>query len=128
MIKSRKFKLYSVFGAILLVLFVVIIYVNNNKNNSVDSLDSLDSSENSIIIFEVTPEGDGIYLSKQATTDDPYELLKERMEREGWTYTHQNGSGLFFKKGEKQIVVETEIWRSEYIKYDIPNNVANIAD
>ncbi|OZI10283.1 hypothetical protein CEW92_17905 [Bacillaceae bacterium SAS-127] len=128
MIKSRKLKLYSAFIAILLILFVVIIYVNNNKNNSVAPLDTLDSSENSIILFEVTPEGDGIYLSKQATTDDQYELLKERMEREGWTYTHQDGNGLFFKKGDKQIIVETKIWRSEYIKYDIPNNVANIAD
>ncbi len=45
MIKSRKLKLYSVFGAILLVLFVVIISVNNNKNNSVDSLDGVTSGK-----------------------------------------------------------------------------------
>ncbi|MNF09417.1 hypothetical protein D3C80_2100760 [compost metagenome] len=56
------------------------------------------------------------------------ELLKDRMEREGWDFTRQDGAGYFFKKGNKEAVVTAKIWNRNYVIYNVNDNVANIAD
>ncbi|WP_338754869.1 hypothetical protein [Bacillus sp. FJAT-52991] len=128
MIKFGKSKLYGVLGFILLILLIVILYVKDSENKNLEALQALENSDNSIVFLEKSPNGNGLYLSKEQSTDDQYALLKKRMQREGWVYLNQEGSSLFFEKDNRQLIVETRIWKSNYIEYDVQNNEANIAD
>ncbi|MGF7048849.1 hypothetical protein J2T13_003357 [Paenibacillus sp. DS2015] len=51
-----------------------------------------------------------------------------RMEKEGWTYIQQDGSGYFFERDDHQGIVTMRKWNHLYVVYDLKSEVANLAD
>jgi hypothetical protein len=50
------------------------------------------------------------------------------MNKEGWTYDTQMGSGYLFTKEQQNVIVETTIWNRNYVKITIPGNVVTLAE
>jgi len=86
---------------------------------------ALNTTDKTIVWMNETANGNGLYLTK---VKQPIEVIKERMQKEGWTYVRQEGSGYFFEKGNQEVVVTTKIWPNRnYVRISVENNVVNLA-
>ncbi|MNJ70554.1 hypothetical protein D3C77_670250 [compost metagenome] len=85
----------------------------------------LRTTDKYIVKMEGNSDGNGLYLTK---VTPPTEIIKERMENEGWTYIEQEGSGHFFEKDNQRVVITTKIWNRNFVEITVENNVVNIAD
>ncbi len=136
-----KIAFFSLSGVFILVMAIMLSFINDIGPGNLKLILSLDKTDHDYLIpmhtlnttdkrivpIEVTPEGHRIYLTDITRSTDVQKLLKERLEKEGWTFTRQEGSSYFFDKGKEQTIVGTYIWNSDYVRISIPNNVVNIA-
>ncbi|MGF7048924.1 hypothetical protein J2T13_003432 [Paenibacillus sp. DS2015] len=86
----------------------------------------LESTGKSVIRIDSVITGQERYLTK--VQDYPQELLKSRMEREGWVYSQQEGSGYFFEKDGREEIVTMQQWNHFYVIYDLNEGIANLED
>ncbi len=122
---KRKIALLSMIGVVLIVAIVIALYIHSIGFNNLKLMQALRTTHKSIIQMEESPDGYGIYL---AEVNLPAEMIKERMEDEDWTYVEQNGSGYFFEKDNRKVVVTTKIWNRNFLKITVENNAVNLAD
>ena len=120
-----KIALFSIIGVIGIGTIMVALAVKNIGVANLKLMYTLNTTDQSIISMEETSDGNGHYLTKVKT---PAEIIRERMEKEGWIYIQQEGSGYFFEKDNQRIVVTTKVWNSNYVKITVQNNVVNLAD
>lgn len=113
----------SILIAIVLVLIVGGLYVNTVGYNNVKYMYKLHTSNQKVIMIDKDVDGNGLYLTR---VDEPAELLKERMENEGWIFIRQEGAGYFFEKDKQQAIVTIKKWNHSYYIYKVPNNTINI--
>lgn len=65
-------------------------------------------------IWYITKNGeDGI-----STVD---ENIKKMISAEGWQFKDKMGSGLFFEKDDKQLIVTTQMWTKKYVLIQVHN-------
>lgn len=86
----------------------------------------LESTGKSVIRIDSAIPGQERYLTK--AKDHPHVLLKSRMEREGWVYSQQEGSGYFFEKEGREEIVTLQKWNHFYVIYDLNDGIANLED
>lgn len=120
---KRKWKiiLFSFIGFIILLVILGATYINNVGYNNVKLMYKLNTTDVSIVQMEE----EGQYLALRMNGN---QLLKDRMEREGWQFKQQEGAAFFFKKDNQETVISTEIWNSNYVLYRVDDNVVNLAD
>ncbi|WP_238653155.1 type II toxin-antitoxin system HicA family toxin [Paenibacillus piscarius] len=124
--KKGKVTLFSFIGAGVLLVMLGALYVNSIGYNNVKHMYHLESAGKSVIRIDSDMTSRERYLTKEKS--DPKELLKSRMEREGWVYSQQEGSGYFFKKDGREEIVTTQQWNHFYIIYSLNAEVANLED
>ncbi|NQX44224.1 hypothetical protein HQN87_02680 [Paenibacillus tritici] len=124
--KKWKIVLFCFIGASVLLVVLGALYVNNVGYNNVKHMYRLESTGKSVIRIDSDMPSRERYLTKK--DGDPQELLKSRMEREGWVYSQQEGSGYFFKKDGRQEIVTTQQWNHFYIIYSLNAGIANLED
>ncbi|WP_341185133.1 hypothetical protein [Paenibacillus sp. FSL H7-0756] len=124
--KKWKIILFSFIGAMVLLVVLGALYVNNVGYNNVKHMYRLESTGKSVIRIDSDMPDRERYLTKEE--GDPQERLKSRMEREGWEYTQQEGSGYFFKKDGREEIVTTQQWNHFYIIYSLNAGIANLED
>ncbi|PYY25902.1 hypothetical protein [Paenibacillus illinoisensis] len=112
---------FSFIGAIILLVILGATYINNVGYNNVKLMYKLNTTEVSIVQMDE----EGQYLGLRMNSN---QILKDRMEREGWQFKQQEGAAFFFKKDNKEAIISTEIWNSNYVLYRVDNNVVIIAD
>ncbi|NUU80144.1 hypothetical protein [Paenibacillus xylanilyticus] len=120
---KRKWKiiLFSFIGFIILLFILGATYINNVGYNNVKLMYKLNTTDVSIVQMEE----EGQYLALRMNGN---QLLKDRVEREGWQFKQQEGAAFFFKKDNQETVISTEIWNSNYVLYRVDDNVVNLAD
>jgi hypothetical protein len=137
-----KIAFFGLSGVVILGVTAVVLFVNRVGFDNLKVLFTLNQTDSDylmpvyilkttdqpIVPVAVTPEGHGIYLTDKRRSSDVLELLKERMNKEGWTYDTQMGSGYLFTKDQQKVMVETRIWNSDYVRITVPGNVVTIAD
>ncbi|MDA5110391.1 hypothetical protein O3V59_18680 [Brevibacillus thermoruber] len=137
-----KIAFFGLAGVVILGVTAVVLFVNRVGFDNLKLLFTLNQTDSDylmpmyilkttdqpIVPVAVTPEGHGIYLTDKRRSPDVLELLKERMNKEGWTYATQMGSGYLFTKDQQKVIVETRIWNSDYVRITVPGNVVTIAD
>lgn len=116
-----KIILFSFIGVIIFLTILGATYINNVGYNNVKLMYKLNTTDVSIVQMEE----EGQYLALRMNGN---QLLKDRMEREGWQFEQQEGATFFFKKDNKKAVITTKIWNSNYVLYRVAGNVVNIAD
>ena len=119
--KKWKIILFSFIGVNILLVILGATYINNVGYNNVKLMYKLNTTEVSIVQMDE----EGQYLGLRMNSN---QILKDRMEREGWQFKQQEGAAFFFKKDNKEAIISTEIWNSNYVLYRVDNNVVNIAD
>lgn len=124
--KKWKVILFSIIGASVLLAVLGALYVNNIGYNNVKHMYLLESTGKSVMRIDSDTPNRERYLTKEE--GDPQELLKSRMEQEGWVYSQQEGSGYFFKKDGREEIVTMQQWNHFYIVYSLNAGIANLED
>ncbi|MGO4531028.1 hypothetical protein AB4Z30_18240 [Paenibacillus sp. 2TAF8] len=127
--KARGFRraiIWGLSGMLVLAILTLFSILNNVGYGNVKQIIRLERSGHSIIQMDNPSPGRERYLTKDE--NDPQERLKSRMQREGWKYQQQEGSGYFFIKEGKQEIVTTRKWNHFYILYDLNAGIANLED
>ncbi|MFE4711202.1 hypothetical protein ACFRAM_10030 [Paenibacillus sp. NPDC056722] len=125
MVKPWRIALFSFIGIIVLLVIAAAVYIHNIGYNNVKQMYRLQTTGLSIVQIESDARGYVRYLTK---VEQPQELLKARMKKEGWTYISQEGAGYFFEKDGQQEIVTMKKWNHFYMIYDLKLKVANLAD
>ncbi|REK61977.1 MAG: hypothetical protein DF221_14220 [Brevibacillus sp.] len=137
-----KIAFFGLAGAVVLGVTAVVLLVNRIGYDNLQLLLTLkqadrdylmpmhilNTTDQPLVPVTVTPEGHGIYLTDKRRSSDVLTLLQERMNKEGWTYDTQMGSGYLFTKEQQNVIVETTIWNRNYVKITIPGNVVTLAE
>lgn len=108
-------------------IFWMVTFIQNVGVPQVRMMQTLNSTNLDIGALGTDEQGHGLFLTRnnlQRTT----QLFQDRMSQQGWTYTGQEGSGYFFKKGRQTAVVTTRIMHRKFIQIQVQHNVVNIAD
>ena len=124
--KKRRIVIFGFIGFLVFIVIVAVAYLNNVGYGNVKQIYRLESTGKSIVRIEGAIPGQERYLTK--IKNDPQELLKSRMEREGWVYSQQEGSGYFFEKEGRTEIVTMRIWNHFYVIYDLNDRIANLED
>jgi len=124
--KNRRIVIFGFIGFLVLIVIIAAAYLNNVGYNNVKQMYRLESTDKSVIRIDSSIPGQERYLTK--VKNDPQELLKSRMEREGWVYSQQEGSGYFFKKDGREEIVTMKRWNHFYVIYDLNDEIANLED
>ncbi|MFD0711590.1 hypothetical protein [Paenibacillus sp. GCM10027626] len=106
-----------------LVVIYAVNYINNIGLDNLKLMYTLKTSDQ--LIIQMDDEGHYLGMGKRLSG---HKLLKERMAKEGWAFTEQLGSGYLFEKAGEKMVITSQIWNHYYIKYNVKDNVVNIAD
>ncbi|NUU62479.1 hypothetical protein [Paenibacillus agri] len=125
MVKPWKIAIFSFIGIIVFLMIDAAVYIHNIGYNNIKQMYRLQTTGLSIVQIESDTSGYERYLTK---AEQPQELLKARMKKEGWTYISQEGAGYFFEKDGQQEIVTMKKWNHFYMIYDLKLKVANLAD
>ena len=77
------------------------------------------NSSNENILKLTDEKGYEWYISKM-NQGNANEQLKQMMESRGWAFKEQMGAGLFFTKGNEEIIVEGRMWTGKYVIFQVP--------
>ncbi|MFC4559621.1 hypothetical protein ACFO3D_15620 [Virgibacillus kekensis] len=88
-----------------------------SKKEVLESLN--DSAEDIVKITEENGYEWYITLMEQGKS---HENLKNTIRGNGWEFQKQEGSGYFFKKDDKTLIVTTEMWTGKYVMVKIPTD------
>lgn len=124
--KKWRIVIFGFIGFLVLIVLVAAAYLNNVGYSNVKQMYRLESTGKSVILIDSSNPNQESYLTK--VKDDPQELLKSRMEREGWQYSQQEGSGYFFEKDGRQEIVTMQQWNHFYVIYALNEGIANLED
>ncbi|MDR9852367.1 hypothetical protein RJP21_01985 [Paenibacillus sp. VCA1] len=122
--KAWRNALWSGVGVIVFGVIVAGLYVQNIGFDNIKLMYTLHSSNKAVVLMGQGQNGTVKYLTN---VNHPAELLKERMNKEGWNYAEQNGSGYFFEKGRRRCIVTVKQWNHGYFIYAVEKNLVNLA-
>jgi hypothetical protein len=87
-----------------------------SKKEVLESLN--DSSEN---IVKIAEENDYEWFITRVEQGKEYENIKNMINKNGWQFKNQEGSGYFFEKGDKKMIATTQMWTGNYVIVQIPD-------
>ncbi|QHE52083.1 hypothetical protein [Pontibacillus sp. HMF3514] len=101
-------------------------YFNENNPYSVmKGIIQIQLSEHSVVKINQQKHR---YITPNKTFEgDPYGIVKQFMQREGWTFQSQQKGVLTFIKGDETTVVKTKPFTSDYYIFDITDQSETIS-
>ncbi|MGG0934906.1 hypothetical protein ABHN11_02075 [Brevibacillus centrosporus] len=66
-------------------------------------------------------DGEYAWYGTKASQGLAAERLKSALEAKGWLFLQQEGSGYFFEKDRKKIVITSQMWTREFVFFKAPN-------
>lgn len=94
---------------------------NVSKKEAVDRIKN--SKEPMVHLTE--ENGYDWYVIKGGNQAVAAEAIKQMTAENGWVFEEQMGSAYIFAKPGEKLIVETEMWTSEYIIVQVPENVTD---
>ena len=82
-------------------------------------LESLNDSSESIV--KIAEENDYEWFITREEQGKEYENIKNMINKNGWQFKNQEGSGFFFEKGDKKMIATTQMWTGNYVIVQIPD-------
>lgn len=107
-----RLTIWLLVGAFSCLVMLSALYVLYIGVDNVKTVYALQTGDKEIVAMDE----EGIYLTRMEGSVD---RLIELMEREGWSYKGQEGSGYFFENGEEQAIVSVTIWRRGFVEYSV---------
>lgn len=90
---------------------------DNNPYSVIKGIIQIQLSEDSIVNIN---EQEHRYITPNKTFEgDPYGIVKQFMQKEGWTFQSQQKGILTFIKGNERTIVKTKPFTSDYYIFDI---------
>jgi hypothetical protein len=125
-IRAANFRKLSVYLMVGLIFFLVVFVIQflMAGSDELNAIYKLHTTGNNIV--KVSESNDfELYMTKKARgkPDDNFIIV---MNRNGWNFVDQNGSGYVFEKDGNKVTVTTKIWFHWYFLIKIPNKVANL--
>jgi len=74
------------------------------------------------IVFLTTENGKEWFIIDERNQVNNAEIITDMLQKYGWAYIEQLGSGFFFEKQNEKLIVTTQKWTSNYSLVDIPTN------
>lgn len=116
----------------LLLLFIVLIGLfffrfgtaltqEGNPLPIVSSIFVLDFSDSAY--EEFAESEDGTRFVSENTGETRFDVVEELMNKNGWEFTEQLGSGLVFERDAETTIVETRQFTKHYFLWDVPGRV-----
>jgi len=62
------------------------------------------------------------YVIKGGNISAADEIIKEKLNQNGWIFKQKEGSGLFFERHDENLIVSTQMWTGDYVLVKIPAN------
>ncbi|MBT2689717.1 hypothetical protein J7I93_16135 [Bacillus sp. ISL-47] len=69
---------------------------------------------------KIAEENSHVWYMAQMKQGKAYDLMKEKMAKNGWSFIEQNGAGFFFEKREKTLIVTSQMWTGKYVLFSVP--------
>lgn len=60
------------------------------------------------------------YVIKEGNISAADEMIKVMLNQNGWIFKEKDGSGLFFERHGKSLIVTTQMWTGDYVLVKIP--------
>lgn len=76
--------------------------------------------ESSEDIVKIAEEQNYDWYINQMEQGKAYENLKELINKRGWKFQEQDGSGYFFEKDDQTLIATTQMWTGDYVLVKIP--------
>lgn len=77
---------------------------------------------NEQIVYLANENGVDWYIINKRNTAVADEVIKELVIQNDWSFKQKEGSGLFFEKQGKNLIVSTQMWTGNYVLVKIPDN------
>lgn len=119
-------KVFVAIGFIILIAGALVFYnklyypalpIENISKKEV--LEKVNTTDKPIVLLS-NENGQEWYIVNAPNTSESDEIIKRMVSQSGWTFTDKDGSGLFFEKQGKKLIVTTQKWTSEYVLVEIP--------
>ena len=78
------------------------------------------NSHNADLVKLTDENGYAWYILSKQNTSKADEVIKDMVNRHGWTFIQKEGSGLFFEKKGVPLIVSTQQWTSNWLLVKIP--------
>jgi len=121
---KRRIVLWSGIGIVFLVAITVGSYVQNIGVKNIKLMYALHATDQAVVLMDQGLNGTVNYLTKARHPDV---LLKERMNKAGWSYTEQEGAGYFFEKDRQRCIVTVRQWNHSYFILSVEKNLVDLA-
>ena len=118
-------RLFVIIPILLVIAFILLFYSKSYYPAlPIDSISkrevvSIGNSSNENIIKLTEENGYDWFITKM-NQGRAYEQLKQMMGSKGWAFKEQLGAGLIFRKGNKELIIESEMWTGKYVIFQIP--------
>lgn len=100
------------------VAILILFYMNMGTVTKAYAASKLHITDQKIV--KVTNHDTVQYITKM-DQGKGYDHIINMMEKQGWKYQGQEGSGVFFRKNGETLIVITEMWTGKYILATIPD-------
>lgn len=121
--KKRTVVIILLALASLALLYESKIYYPPHPIESVSKKQLYDIGENAINRLQFVTHTDkrDWYITKNS--NEVNKLLKQFGKEQGWQFTRQDGSGYFFKKANKTLIITVEMWSKKFKLIKVPSNI-----
>lgn len=102
----------AIAGILLLVVYVINLDFPVEEVKPLSAIIKIERSSDELVQLGAYQSADW-YISK-ANPAETHKLMIAMMEKDGWRYAEQNGSGLFFENNGEKKIVSCEKWASRY--------------
>ncbi|MFD2043396.1 hypothetical protein ACFSTA_03300 [Ornithinibacillus salinisoli] len=121
-------KKWILLGAMMVIILGVVVY--NTKFfypplpiDSVSKKEVLETlNDSSKDMAKIAKEDDYEWYIARMDQSNRFESVKQMLSQKEWDYKTQEGSGYFFEKNDRKLVVYTQMWTGKYVIVSIPND------
>ncbi|WP_261132245.1 hypothetical protein [Bacillus sp. Marseille-Q3570] len=111
---------------LILLLTLIVIYspARFQEGNPIPillAIIKLEQSDKDYIQFAET-ETHIRYISKNKRVHR-YDVIKEMLQKKGWSFKDQLGSGLVFESGTETLTIETRLYSKLYYLWELPKEI-----
>ncbi|MEI0736212.1 hypothetical protein VQ056_05350 [Paenibacillus sp. JTLBN-2024] len=121
---KKQIVLWSGIGIVFLAAITAGSYVQNIGVKNIKLMYALHATDKTIVLMDQGLNGTVNYLTR---AKDPAELVKQKMNKEGWSYTEQEGAGYFFEKDRQRCIVTVRQWNHSYFILSVEKNLVDLA-
>lgn len=78
------------------------------------------ATSSNLPLSKVTQQNGYVWFVTDDSLEDAIDSLKHRMTKNGWEFVDQYGSGYSFKKGNENVLIESQQWSRNYLLFQLP--------